>query len=511
MPFSAWMDGVRLVLFHEVIRQWKDATRTMNPDTEKEPSSAKGIIGRFVHLLSAQGVEAVLSTIFFLYLARLDTTIYGEVWYAIAAGSVVLKVVQFGLYYPLVSDLGGAAPEKSPEIINRVNIIKLALLGPTMLAVVAMIFYRGFSLQMGFVLFFVCLGFALEAIAETYFADFRVRGMQQTEARIRVISTVASYGYGFVTAALGLNPVIISMFKLVSSLVRIGGGLGNYLRFHTGRPTSSSDWRSVWQVFRVAIIFALIEILGIVYNKTNIFFLEAATGVEGVAYYSATWNLFVDPISTLASEQLLGWVVFPLLATLWWSNRDRAGKLVRDNALWLMAIALPIMFVLHAESRLLISLAYKPEYKDAIWMQQYLVWTILLSFENNLFAYVMMVAGAANVLLIFATAATVLNLAFNAALIEPFGLTGGCLVIILTKLAMTVLTFLYCQIRFRFFKVGDFLFPSFLGAACYGLFLFAEPVITIHPAVALTLITYMLILWKFGPKFLGGLPRKKNA
>ena len=473
----------------------------MTSGSEKAAASTeKGIVRRFLHLLSAQGAEAVSSTIFFLYLAWLDSSVYGEVMYAIAAGSVVMKVIQFGLYYPLVSDLGGAPSEKAPEILNRVNIVKLALLGPTLLTVIGIILYRGFSLQMGLVVFLTCLGFALEALAETYFADFRVRGLQRTEARIRMISSVASYGYGFVAASLGMNPVLISVFKLVSACVRIGFGLKNYFRLHAARLFVATDWNTVWTVFRAALVFALIEILGIIYNKTNIFFLEEATGVKGVAFYSATWNL-VDPVSTLASEQLLGWVVFPLLATLWWENRSRVNTLVRSNARLLMAVALPIMFFLHAESGMLIGLVYPAEYKDAVWMQQYLVWTILLSFENNLFAYVMMVAGAAKVLLSFAAVATVLNLIFNAVLVPSQGLAGGCLVIILTKLVMTLLTFAYCQVRFRFFKAADFVLPVVMGAGGYCLFLILRPLITLHPAVAVTLALYSLVVWRFRSRF----------
>ncbi len=37
-------------------------------------------------------------------------------------------------------------------------------------------------------------------------------------------------------------------------------------------------------------------------NKTNIFFLESSIGVDGVAVYSATWNI-VDPISILGSGE----------------------------------------------------------------------------------------------------------------------------------------------------------------------------------------------------------------
>jgi len=131
-----------------------------------------------------------------------------------------------------------------------------------------------------------------------------------------------------------------------------------------------------------------------------------------VAFYSATWNI-VDPVSTLASEQLLGWVIFPLLASLWWANKEQATRLVRGNAKWLVILAFPIMFFLHVESELLIGLIYKAEYADAAWMQKYLVWTILLSFENNLFAYVIMVAGGANSLLLFTIIATLFNVALT--------------------------------------------------------------------------------------------------
>lgn len=482
-------------------------------------SSEKSILARFAHLMSAQVVEGITSTVFFLYLARSDAFFYGEVMYAMAAGSIVMKVVQFGLYYPLVSDLGSAERDAAPEVLNRVNIIKLALLLPCVAGILAMILYRGFSSQMALVLVFVSLGFALEGVAETFFADLRVRGRQDKEARIKIIASVLSYGFGFGTAALGLNPVIVSLFRLISAAVKIGFGVSLYVRDYAAKILMAPNWPAVRGVFKAASVFASIEILGIVYNKTNIFFLESATGVDGVATYSATWNI-VDPVSILASEQLLGWVIFPLLAGLWWTNRSSVGKVVRRNAQWLLAIAFPIMFVLHTESELLVRLIYGtklsdgvwiPKFPDAIWMQKYLVWTILLSFENNLFQYVMMVAGAAKMLLAFTIAATALNLVFNVVLVQPLGLEGGCLVIVLTKLVMTIFTFAYCQVRFRFFGLKDFLFPVCLAGLCVVFFAAVKPVITLHPAVAMTLLAYLAVVFKVGPRFLGRLPGRGKS
>ena len=44
-------------------------------------------------------------------------------------------------------------------------------------------------------------------------------------------------------------------------------------------------------MFKAASILALVDALGVLYNKTNIFFLENATGVKGVAYVGALGEL----------------------------------------------------------------------------------------------------------------------------------------------------------------------------------------------------------------------------
>jgi len=140
-------------------------------------------------------------------------------------------------------------------------------------------------------------------------------------------------------------------------------------------------------------------------------------------------------------------------------------------------------------------------------MQQYLVWTIVLSFGNNLFAYLMMVAGKVKVLLVFSLVTAIANLLLNVVLVPPLGLQGGCLVIIFTKLLMTLLTYAYCRVKFGFLKEKDFLFPLLLGAACFGMFTVTEPLISLHPAVLATLGVYLLALRQYGTRFLGPLPR----
>ena len=476
----------------------------MESDTTQETSTSSRIIGRFAHLLSAQGVEAVLSTFFIFFLAWMDKEFFGQINYAIAAGVIVMKIVQWGLYYPQVNELSSGGQENAPEILSKVNLIKLALLTPTMVGIWFFARYQGLSPGLAFIVLLISIGFGLEALSETFFADLRVRGKQKVEARIKMVSMVACYGYGIVAAALGFPPAIIALFKLISSLVRI---VWSYLvcsRIHGSNLFIKPQSRTVWLMFQASTVFALIQILGVVYNKTNIFFLEKWTGVQGVATYSAAWNL-VDPVSVLASEQLLGWVIFPVLSTLWWKKREEMAPLVRTTSMWLLVLAVPIMFTIGVESDFLIAHIYPPTYSDAAWMQKYLVATILLSFQSNLFAYVMMVARAQRVLLAFAFIATMLNLAMNLWLVPAHGLLGGCLVIVGTKAVMAVCSAIYCQYKFRLFHLTDFLFPA-LYIVVY--LLFYAGLAEIMPgtvAVIPATLLYILAVWRYGRKSLGRL------
>jgi O-antigen/teichoic acid export membrane protein len=475
------------------------------PDRTTDLTSEKGILSRFAYLVSAQGVEGVGSVLFYLYLAWMDATFFGELMYAMAAGSIVFKVVEFGLYYPLVGELVRSEKDKTPGLISRVNVIKAGLLLLALVVILGMDFVKGFSFRMAWTLFCVCLGIGLESLSETFFADLRVQGHQDQESGIKIASAIAAYVYAMLAALSGVNPLLISLFKLVSGGVRLTCGFLYSLRTYPSHGLISTEWKPVVYMFKAATTFALIEILGLLYNRANVFFIEAAVGVKAVAFYSASYNI-VEPLSGLASEQLLGWVIFPLLTTLWWKKRENMGPLVRRTAQWLIVLCYPVLMVLYVWSDLIIGLLYRPEYQDAAWMQRYLLWTIILSAETNLFFYVMMVVGASKVLLGFTVIAAALNLLLNVVLVYPLGLLGGCLVLIMTKSVMTVLTFLYCQIRFRFFKAWDFLFPVVLAGVCLGLFLLIKPHMLIQRAVLITFLVYCLILWRLAPTFIGRLP-----
>jgi O-antigen/teichoic acid export membrane protein len=476
----------------------------MNEDESKISNSSllRRIATRFSHLLSAQLVETVLSGVFFLYVAWLDSNLYGEIMYSVAVGVMMLRVVQFGLYYRQVTDLTRSSKEDAAEVIFRVSCIKAVLLIPCLLVLGGLAWYRSFSAQMTVILFLVSLGFALEAFPDSVFADFRVRGEQHREARIKAYGSASGFGFGIAAAITGLPPLFVGLFRIISSAVRTGLAGRAYVSEYPLTAVAIPTWHKLYRTARGAMVFALIDILANIYTRTNLLFLESSSGAQGVAFYSATW-LIIDSVSWITAELLLGWVVFPVLATLWIRAKDRFSFLVRNAGLWLIAIALPTMFVLSAESDFIIGVAFPKGYSDAAWMQRYLVWTILFSFVQYLFAYVIVVVGAAKILLAFSVVAMALNLILNITLVGPLGLLGGCLVIICTKMVMALMTLTYCQVRFRFFRVGDLVFLLGLVAVSLGMFVFGQGIVGHHGAVVGALVIYIVGLLLLGPRLIG--------
>jgi hypothetical protein len=200
----------------------------------------------------------------------------------------------------------------------------------------------------------------------------------------------------------------------------------------------------IWGTTKNGLEFLIMALAAITYNKSNLFFLQNAGGQEAVARYSATWEL-VDGVSVLVCSLLLSNVLYPLFARLWKTGREEFHRLARVSAQWLLALALPVVFVLAVESDRLIGLIYGPAYADAVWVQKYLAPTVLCAFLHNLAAYLMLSQGRQRLLLVIYLAGLVLNLGLCAALIPAHALAGAAVAILATKAAVAVATVGYCQ------------------------------------------------------------------
>jgi O-antigen/teichoic acid export membrane protein len=120
-------------------------------------------------------------------------------------------------------------------------------------------------------------------------------------------------------------------------------------------------------------------------------------------------------------------------------------RLAQNTGRWLLVAALAVMFVLASESDRLIGLIYGPHYQDAVWLQKYLVATVICAFLHNLAAFLMMCLRRERLLLLFYLVGLVFNLLWCALAIPLVPLWGSALAMILTKGVVALLTVSYCQ------------------------------------------------------------------
>lgn len=450
------------------------------------------ILRKFAYLLSARWLREALVTVFFILLARRSATTYGEFMLAISLGAILLLVGEFGLNLPLVSLLHDKDRERG-VVLGQVLLLKGLLLVVALVGSIAFFQWQGYNRDLQLVMLVIGMGVALEALATTFFVAFQVEGRQDLEGRIKAVGAGVGLGYGLLTLILGASPLTISFFKLIESLVFIGASA--YLLI----PHTPLRWPSLggfWGIAQRGLVFALIEIAAIIYNKANLFYLQRYAGADGVAQYSVT-NQTVDGISGVVSGLLLQSVLFPLFVKLWDEDKTQVSQLAQNTARWLLTAALPLMFVLAVESDRLIILIYGPHYQDAVWLQKILVATIICGFLHNLAALLMVSMRRERLLLVFYLSGLAVNLAACSLLVPSLTLLGAALAIILTKVAVASLTLSYCQHRLRLIPREPFL--QLAGAALAGLlaYFLTREFLRRELAETLALVPVLVLAWRW--------------
>lgn len=450
------------------------------------------ILKKFAYLLTARWLREALVTIFFILLARRSTTTYGEFMLAISLGAILLLVGEFGLNLPLVSLLSDK--DRPPgESLGQVLLLKGVLLVGALGGALVFVHWQGYAPALQQVVLVLGAGVALEALAATFFVAFQVEGRQDLEGRIKALGAGVGLGYGLITLLLGAAPLTIAFFKLIETLVFLAAGA--YLLV----PRTPLRWPSLkglWGIAQRGLVFALIEIAAIIYNKANIFFLQQYGGADSVAQYSVT-NQTVDGLSGVVSGLLLQAVLFPLFVKLWDEDKTRVTSLAQNTARWLLAAALPLMFFLAVESDRLILLIYGPHYQDAVWLQKYLVITVICGFLHNLAALLMISMRRERLLLVFYLSGLAVNLLACGLLIPAIPLMGAALAIILTKVTVTALTVSYGQRHLSLIPKKALL--QLTGAAVAGLlaFFLTHPFLPREAAEALALAPTLALAWQW--------------
>lgn len=432
----------------EELRHGGPAADTAPPPDE----AAHGIARRFGYLLGAAGVREILQAAFLIYLARRSAITYGEFILALGLGYLVLTAAELGLN-PHLTVLLARGRERPPEILGQITLLKIVLYLAAMAGLLGYVLWQGYSVQLTRVALIVGAGVGLEALVNSFLVDLRVQGRQAAEGRIKSLAALLGFGYGLAALHFGAPAVAVALFKPIEAVA--GLVMSVLAARKPALPTIGGNaWRELWSVWRGGLLFTVIFVCGILYNKINILFLQAYAGAPALAQYGAA-NQIADGINALAAGLLLRDTVFPLLASMGEADGPKRTRVARDSARWLLAAALAIMFLLWAEADRLIPLIYGAAYADSVWLLCWLTPAIALGFLHNLAVYLMISLQRTRLLTLFYLGGLAFNLACCGLLIPAAPLPGAALSLILTKGIMALATVSFCQRRLGLFRKGQ--------------------------------------------------------
>jgi O-antigen/teichoic acid export membrane protein len=342
----------------------------------------------------------------------------------------------------------------------------------------------------------IAAGTVLEALATSFFVACQVQGRQDREGRVKALGAGVGFGYGIIALLLGAAPLTIALFKLIETLTNLVAVA--LLIIPRLRPRLPS-FRGIWTLAQQGLVFALIEITAIIYNKANLFFLQRYGGATAVAQYSVTQET-VEALSGIISILLLQSIIFPLFVKLWEVDRNQVSQLAQNTARWLLTAALPLMWILFIESDRIILLIFGPQYQDAIWIQKYLVVTVVSSYLHNLSVFLMISMRRERVLLLFFLCTLAVTLGACSLLIPANPLLGATLAMIIAKVTLAALTVSYCQRQVGLISREHLLRLAGAAAAGLGAFFLAGPFLPRELAEALALAPLAALAWRWWRK-----------
>jgi O-antigen/teichoic acid export membrane protein len=453
-------------------------------------SVLRTLSGQVVTLVAARWFRDALETVLLVCLARTSTATYGEFMLALAVAFIPAGMADLGLNHLLVVRLTKGERNSQGDLAGIAS-VKSVILLTGFLGLLGFTHWQGYSPALRFMVLILAAGFGLEALASTLFVVCETRGQQHLESKVKSLAGLAAVVYGLISLSLGCAPWVLACYKGVEGIVTLGG-LSCIAIKQWRMKFAWPVWQRIKELVRGSLAFTFMALAALIYNKANLVFLKRFGDSEALAQYSATWQV-IDGISCMLGGLLLQSVLFPLLARLWHMDRPGFVNLGREACRWVALISFPVMFFQFFEADRLIPLIYGAGFERAVWLQRYLVPTIIFALLHNLAAYLMISMGHAGQLLLVYLTGLAFNLTCCWLLIPQAGLLGAALTIVLTKGLLAFLTISCCQRRVRMFGWRSFMQLLLVSAGGGILYLFVNGFVLRGFAEALAVLPVVLL------------------
>ena len=370
-------------------------------------------------ITAARGLGLAISAVTFAILARrLGPEAFGQYTYAVVFVTIFTAFTDHGLNLPIVRRLA-ANPEDLPRVFGNALVLK-ALTG-TGAALLAVLLGWLLPLPAGAApAIAIAAGLVLTTSLTVANGVFQVRLRMAPVALADVLSRGAFLAAALVLLARGggvrsiLAAQVVTTGLSTAALVLMAARLV--------RPRFAPDWRLWREVVRPAIPLTLSLVLGMVYQRLDLFLVEHFRGAAAAGHYAAAFRI-VDLGILIPGLTMV--VVFPVFAERFRGGREALAAVTRP-VLDVMALAgLSLALLLAFRSRDILALVAGAAFVEAGPALALLGWGMAAIFLSNAYGYLLVAAGLERFNLGLALAGLATSVTLNLALIPVYGLIGG--------------------------------------------------------------------------------------
>lgn len=457
----------------------------------------KSLMTRASALLAGRWVQDGLRLVIFLWLAR--TMVEGYGLFIFAVGVAMIMRAPMDLDQFTVRELT-SRDRSQGEVLGQMVRFKI-LLGSLMLAgLVAFGLLKGWGLIQTVVVVVVSLNQIMESLANTIFSLHRTQGRQVQEFTLSTLAYIIGAAYGALVLLLGGSIVLVVMFLLIASGIKIG--LALYSAEARGGVAQVWSRGPVWprgQVVGLLCIMA-VSLLGATFNNVQIFLLKQFQALTEVAYYGVTTEL-AGGVAGLVSALVIGGVLYPILARAKTQGPQAMAGATRAFFWQMVAYGLAVAFFFATLGADLMYLLYGPKYNPAEVPLQIMGLAVLFSFINNLLNHALLAEGREKLVLGLYVVPVAFSVVLGLLTIPRLGPIGAALTLLACRVILSVIVVGYAHHRYVIFRwslIKPVVAGALILAAGYGGFLWLREHFFLHRALALLCLgLYFLWLWRW--------------
>ncbi|MGN6675411.1 MAG: flippase [Thermomicrobiales bacterium] len=374
-------------------------------------------IGNSAILLASQVITWTASLVLTAALGwRLGDAAFGDLYLAMAFGTIFSVLVEFGLNQQLVRAVARDPSLAGPYLLNSL-VIKVAFAVLSYGLIFALVILLGYPAQLRLTVMIYCLILFWNSLATSFTAVYQATQRLLYPAVGTIIEKVLVCLVALVLLARGYGIIAMAAVFVAGAAANAiwqGACLGKTMPW-----TTRLDAHLVRTLAVGALPFFLYWVLGSIYFRIDTVLLSKLAAPAVVGWYGAAYRLF-DTLVFLPNI-VSSAILFPILARLSVESRPALQRAMSKGLDIILIIGVPLCTGLFILAGPIIRFIYRrPEFLPAVPALRWLAVALVLLYINSLLGVTLVSLNEERKLTLVAGLATVLNLGLNWLLIPHY-------------------------------------------------------------------------------------------